>query len=438
MPVISIIGPKGGIGKTTLSINTAAALTRSLGKSLTHDSVCLFDLDLRLPTISSILESHPQKTFYDLFETLANKTYQIDFLQSIYRILTTFQAYLDKEIKRDHPQLERGLALYKTLNIELFHFSEFPFGNELHELFLERGQIYTVGKIRTLRPILQKIDMVKFKQILKSHEANSRPTADEYINYIEEFKFSLLGGEVPILGKKSHRKRINEPAFLLLFLEFVNDLIERFNYVILDTPAGGVNHLSSLMNSIDQVLFVFDMSNNIAVNGSIDALHSFIDYYEDFYHDFKNGRLSGLDKAYVNRMIASKGEKAVTETLSNKKFGIIFNRCQRSGEIASCLDQLREYLDTLDRFEEYKDRIHMVGMVPHHKIINITNNRGTLFYDKDSALSNCINLVAQNIINENKFSPTLSNSNDDILQFLQKNGKGSWIGRFNKIASSLG
>ena len=159
MPVISIIGPKGGIGKTTLSINTAAALTHSLGKSLTHDSVCLFDLDLRLPTISSILDSHPRKTFYDLFETLANKTYQVDFLQSIYRILTIFTAYLDKEIKRDHPQLEKGLALYKTLNIELFHFSEFPFGNHFYELFLERGQIYTVGQIRTLRPILKKMDM---------------------------------------------------------------------------------------------------------------------------------------------------------------------------------------------------------------------------------------------------------------------------------------
>ncbi len=437
MPVISIIGPKGGIGKTTLSINTAAALTHSLGKALTHDRVCLFDLDLRLPTISSILESHPRKTFYDLFETLANKTYQVDFLQSVYRILTIFQAYLDKEIKRDHPQLEKSLALYKNLNIELFHFSEYPFGNLLHELFLERGQIYTVGQIRTLRPLLKKIDFNQFKQILKEHEANSRPTADEYINYIEEFKFSLLGGEVPILGKKSHRKRINEPAFLLLFLEFVNELTERFKYVVLDTPAGGVNHLSSLMNSIDQVLFIFDMSNNIAVNGSIDALHSFIDYYEDFYHDYQQGRLSGLDKAYVNRLIASKGEAAVSEILANKKFGIIFNRCQQSKEISNCLDQLREYLDTLDRFEVYKDRIHMVGMVPHHKIINITNNRGTLFYDKDSALSNCINLIAGNIISENKFCPTLSNSNNEILRFLQKNGKASWLGSFKRIASSL-
>ena len=438
MPVISIIGPKGGIGKTTLSINTAAAITRALDKALTHNSVCLFDLDLRLPTISSILESHPQKTFYDLFETLDNKTYQVDFLQSIYRVLTIFQAYLDKEIKRDHPQLEKGLALYKTLNIELFHFADFPFGEHLHELFLERGQIYTVGQIRVLRPIMKKIDINQFKQVLKKHEDNSRPTADEYINYIEEFKFSLLGGEVPILGKRSHRKRINEPAFLLLFLEFVNELIERFQYVILDTPAGGVNHLSSLMNSIDQVLFVFDMSNNIAVNGSIDALHSFIDYYEDFYHDYQQGRLTGLDKAYVNRMIASKGEAAVAKILANKKFGIIFNKCQQSKEIANCLDQLREYLETLDRYEDYKNRIHMVGMVPHHKIINITNNRGTLFYDKDSALSSCINLVAENIIGENEYCPTLSNSNSEILEFLQKKGKGGWVSRFNRIASSLG
>ena len=437
MPIISIIGPKGGIGKTTLSINTAAALTDSLGKELTKDSVCLFDLDLRLPTISSILETHPRKTFYDLFETLANKTYQVDFLRSIYRILTIFNAYLNKEIKRENPQLEKGLALYKTINIELFKFSDFSFGAPLYEFILERGQIYTVGQIRTLRPLLKKIDIAQFKKFLQKHEANSRPTADEYINYIEEYKFSLLGGDVPILGKRSHRKRINEPEFLILFLEFVNELAERFKYVVLDTPAGGVNHLSSLMNSIDQVLFIFDMSNNIAVNGSIDALHSFIDYYEDFYKDYKQGRLTGIDKAYVNRMVAVKGEKAVTEILANKKFGIIFNRCQVSKEISDCLDSFREYLDTLDRYEIYKDRIHLVGMVPNHKIINITNNRGTLFYNKDSSLSRCINLVAENIITENKFCPTLSNSNKEILDFLFKQRRGGWLRPFKRIASSL-
>jgi MinD-like ATPase involved in chromosome partitioning or flagellar assembly len=437
MPVISIIGPKGGIGKTTLSINTTAALTRILGDSLNHNSVCLFDLDLRLPTISSILESHPKKTFYDLFETLANKTYQVDLLRSIYRILTLFQAYLDKEIDGKNTQLQKSLALYKNINIELFHFSEFSFGDFLQEFFLERGQINKVTQIKALKPLMKKINMNMIKEIIKEREDNSRPLADEFINYIEEYKFSILGGEVPILGKRSHRKRINEPAFLLLFLEFVNELIGRFKYIVLDTPAGGVNHLSSLMNSIDQVLFIFDMSNSIAVNGSIDALHSFIDYYEDFYEDYKQDNLTGLDKSYVNRMIALRGEEAVTEILSNKKFGIIFNRCQSPKEISNCLDKLREYLETLDRYDEYKDRIHMVGMVPQHKIINITNNRGTLFYNKDSSLSKSINLIAENILTDNQNCTTLSNSNGETLQFLQKNTQGNWASRIGRIASSL-
>ena len=72
MPVISIIGPKGGIGKTTLSLNTAAALVRALPSSKGRDNqVCLVVLDLRLPTLSSLMDSHPLKTCYDLFETLA-------------------------------------------------------------------------------------------------------------------------------------------------------------------------------------------------------------------------------------------------------------------------------------------------------------------------------------------------------------------------------
>ena len=80
----------------------------------------------------------------------------------------------------------------------------------------------------------------------------------------------------------------------------------------------------------------------------------------------------------------------------------------------------------------------MVGMVPDHKIINITNNRGTLFYDKDSSLSKCINLIAENILTDNQNCPTLSSSNSGTLQFLQQKGRRSWASRFGKIASSLG
>ena len=93
MAVVSIIGHKGGVGKTTLAINIAAAITQALDSTKTDRSICLFDLDLRLPTITGILNSHPQKTFFDLFETLANRTYQVDFLQTLYQVLFSFQAY---------------------------------------------------------------------------------------------------------------------------------------------------------------------------------------------------------------------------------------------------------------------------------------------------------------------------------------------------------
>ena len=43
---------------------------------------------------------------------------------------------------------------------------------------------------------------------------------------------------MPILGKKSHRQRINEPELLALFLQFIQEVCGKFKHVILDTPAG--------------------------------------------------------------------------------------------------------------------------------------------------------------------------------------------------------
>ncbi len=436
MGIVSVIGPKGGIGKTTLSINTTAALTRALKHKSAAGDVCLIDLDLRLPTISSLLDSHPRKTFFDLFNTLANQTYQVDFLRSLYQVLTRFKAHLEGEA--DDERLGRSFALYKSLNAELFHFSEFEFGNLLHELFLMRGEIHSMADIDKLDFILGRLEPGNLRAVLHDMEADSRPVAEEYINYIEEYGFSIIGGEVPILGKRAHRKRINEPAFLLFFLEFLNQVFDRFEYVILDTPAGGVNHLSSLMNVIDQVLFVFDLSNSIAVNGSIDALHSFIDYYEDFCADYQAGALTGLDKEFASRMTLKEGEGNFLASMREKKFGILFNRSSESKEVIEALARLREYLDTLDKYETYKDRIHIVGLLPHHKVINITNNRGALFYDKDMGLTARMNGVAESILTHNAHCPTLASSDKEILKYLARPGGGGFSTPLVRLASAFG
>ena len=439
MAVVSIIGHKGGVGKTTLSINITAAITKAQHSTRVEEPVCLFDLDLKLPTITGILNSHPQKTFFNLFEVLANRTYQVDFLQELYQILVPFQEYKAGNIPKDSPRLLKSIAKYKNLNEELFNHSEFEFGDQIHELFLMRGDIGRPSdlKKRVVTQLFKHIDIKKIKNILREYGEKARPDIAEYISYIEEYGFAILGGEVPILGKKNHRQRINEPEFLALFLEFIQEVCEKFEHVVLDTPAGGVNHLSSIMNSIDQVLFVFDVSNSIAVKGSIDALHTFVDYYEDFYANYKKGHLTGIDKSYVDRLISVRGEKAVERALKDKKMNIIFNRCQNSNEVTLCLDQLRDYLDTLDQYDKYKDRIHLVGLLPNHKVVNITNNRGTLFYGKDKTLSGRMDAIAKSIIDPNYTCPTLTYSNAEIISFLEGKSKFGFGTTFGRIASSV-
>lgn len=435
MSIISVVGPKGGIGKTTLSINTTAALTRALSAGQHSNKICLVDLDLRLPTITSLLDSHPSKTFYDLFACLGNKTFQVDFLQIVYQVVTWFQSYVDDDIPADHDKLADAFSHYQALNTRLFLSSEFKFGNAIEELMIQRSEIKSVPQIKNLAPALSKINLREFRKLLEELDQSAQPDMAEYINFIEEYGFSILGGEVPILGKRTHRKRINEPEFLLRFLEFMDKVFQQFEHVIVDTPAGGVNHLSSLMNVIDQVLFVFDLSNNIAINGSIDAIHSFIDYYEEFQADYAKGQLVGLDRAHVNRIIAQKGKADLYQSIKAKKLGIVFNRCQNDREIETALKMLRDYLSTLDKYHQYKSRIQIVGMVPHHKVINITNNRKTLFYNMDVGLSERMDLIAKGILSENTICPTLGDDDKTILKYLNKYKKPQFISRETKVAN---
>ena len=436
MSIISVVGPKGGIGKTTLSINTTAALTRALSSGKHNNRICLVDLDLRLPTITSLLDSHPSKTFYDLFECLGKKTYQADFLKIVYLMVSRFQAYIDGEIPARDERLTKMFHHYHAMNIDLFLASEFKFGNVISELLKKRGEIKTISQTKKLQSILKKIDLEKFKSLLDEMDQAARPIKEEYISYIEEYGFSILGGEVPILGKRAHRKRINEPEFLLRFLEFLDTVFQDYKHVIVDTPAGGVNHISSLMNVIDQVLFVFDLSNNIAINGSIDAVHTFIDYYEEFQADYAKGQLVGLDRAHVKRLIEQKGKGDLYQSIKNKKLGLVFNRCQSNSEIEKALQMLREYLDTLDKYHQYKRRIQIVGMVPNNKVINITNNRKSLFYNMDIGLSERMDLIAKAILSENTICPTLADDDKTILSYLNKVKKPLLFDKLTKLAGS--
>lgn len=436
MSIVSFVGPKGGIGKTTLAINATAALTRALASAKYNNRICLVDLDLRLPTITSLLDCHPSKTFYNLFEYLGKFDYRSDFLKIVYLMVSRFQAYVEGSISARNERLIKVFHHYHTMNTDLFVASQFKFENQIYELLMKRGEVKSISQIKRLQSLLKKIDLGEFKRILDKMDHAAQPVVDEYVSYIEEYGFSIVGGEVPILGKRAHRQRINEPKFLLPFLEFLDTLFQDFEHVIVDTPAGGVNHMSSMMNVIDQVLFVFDLTNNIAINGSIDAVHTFIDYYEEFQADYAKGQLAGLDRAHVKRLVAQKGKGNLYQAIKNKKLGLVFNRCQSNHEIVRALKMLREYLGTLDKYHQYKTRIQIVGMVPNNKVINITNNKKSLFYNMDIGLSERMDQVAKAILSENNSCPTLADDDKTIISYLNKIKKPQLFDRLTKLASS--
>ena len=58
--LITLLGPTGGVGKTTLATNLAVAVSRE-----TKGSVCLVDLDLELGDVCSVLDLLPQKNIVD-------------------------------------------------------------------------------------------------------------------------------------------------------------------------------------------------------------------------------------------------------------------------------------------------------------------------------------------------------------------------------------
>ena len=107
-------------------------------------------------------------------------------------------------------------------------------------------------------------------------------------------------------------------------------------------------------------------------------------------------------------------------------------------EISDCLGWMREYLDTLDKYEEYKNRVRIVGMMPQHRIIHITNNRRALFYDKDKQLRKRMDQVAKSIHSESPAAPTLSCSNEEILRFLEVKDKSGLAMRLGRLAASFG
>lgn len=82
--VITVFSTKGGVGKTTIAVNTAISIAKETG-----DKVAIIDLDLQFGDIAVMLDIAPTKTIVDLIEDISNinsdilKEYTTQYLQGI-------------------------------------------------------------------------------------------------------------------------------------------------------------------------------------------------------------------------------------------------------------------------------------------------------------------------------------------------------------------
>ena len=65
-PIVAVLGPKGGVGKTTVSTNLATAL------AATGRRVLLIDLDLQFGDVGLVLGIEPERTIHDLVTAAGN------------------------------------------------------------------------------------------------------------------------------------------------------------------------------------------------------------------------------------------------------------------------------------------------------------------------------------------------------------------------------
>lgn len=91
--VLTVFSPKGGVGKTTMSVNLSVALAR------THADVCVVDLDLAFGDVAITLQVIPEHTITDAAESEEDLDFQL-----LQRLLTRHSSGISILAAPTHPE----------------------------------------------------------------------------------------------------------------------------------------------------------------------------------------------------------------------------------------------------------------------------------------------------------------------------------------------
>ncbi|RKD28778.1 response regulator [Thermohalobacter berrensis] len=111
--IISVFSTKGGVGKTTIAVNTALSITRQTG-----EKVAIIDLDLQFGDVAIILDITPTKTIVDLIEEISDlngeilNEYMLEYIPGLKILSAPIKPEYAEYINSSH--IEKIIEVMKT------------------------------------------------------------------------------------------------------------------------------------------------------------------------------------------------------------------------------------------------------------------------------------------------------------------------------------
>jgi pilus assembly protein CpaE len=239
--VFTVFSPKGGVGKTTLAVNLAVAL--SAGGA---HKVCLVDLDLAFGDVAITLQLFPARTIADAVHLQSGLDFAVlePLLTDYQEVLSTLVAPVQPDAKDSIPASLVGkvLSLLKA-NFDFVVVDTSPaFDEFVLQAFDETDEILLVSTLdvptlKNVKVAVETLDLLNFPKA-KRHLVLNR--ADDRVGLTADKVESTLGMKValaiPTASQVAHATNSGEPIIAASPKHAASQAINRFARQLSGTP----------------------------------------------------------------------------------------------------------------------------------------------------------------------------------------------------------
>jgi len=244
--LVTVFSPKGGVGKTTLAVNMAVALTQKGTKT-----VCLVDLDLSFGDVAITLQLFPARTIADAVHLESGLEYAV-----LEPILTPYRDGLSALVAPVQPDAKDTIPaslVGRTLSILKSHFDYVvvdtapAFDEYVLQAFDETDELLLVTTLdiptlKNVKVAVETLDLLNFpksKRRLVLNRADDKVglTADK----VESTLAMKIAASIPTSSQVAHATNSGEPIISAQPKHAVSQAVTALANGLASEPAPAVN-----------------------------------------------------------------------------------------------------------------------------------------------------------------------------------------------------